>query len=82
MLCAQAERDGICVSKPRGGICASESQKGGGVSMRERREGAGFVRERKRREGGGLCKFGKRFTKNLGVNRFPFFCTKFSSQRR
>ena len=59
----------LCEREERGLGCMWE-KKGGWVCAREKEKR------------GGLCKFGKRFTEKNFVNRFPFFCTKFSGQRK
>ena len=62
---------------PRGRcvLCEIDEVGGGGSAVKER-EGVCVcvVRE--------ACDFGKWFTKNLGINCFPKFCTAFSGQHK
>jgi hypothetical protein len=63
------------VRDPRGRYVLCEIDEGGGGVCCERERGCVCaVRE--------VCDFGKWFTKNLGINCFPKFCTAFSGQHK
>ena len=66
VLCEIDEGDLLCEIDERGGLLLCERKEGGGCVC--------AVRE--------ACDFGKWFTKNLGVNHFPKFCTTFSGQQK
>jgi hypothetical protein len=73
-----------CACELRGGICASESREGGwGFCAREKRGGWAVCAREKEKRGGWVVQIWKTvYEKKKFVNRFPFFCSKFSGQRK